>query len=139
MIQMQTVSSTPITNTNSILLPTFCPPLSLPPPPPPVSSLPPTPSSILSTPSLLVNGFHSTDSQSNIISNDSSQILTNESLPPPPPPAPSPSNGVTNKSKSRSKNSKTTNEKSPSNQSRHSSTNPLMKPYELPKISLPSI
>jgi homeobox protein cut-like len=145
---VQTVSTTPTTNTSSILLPTFCPPL------PPSSSS----SSLLSTPSLLsnstLNGFHSnnlltkdnsTDSQSNILTNDSSQILINENIQSLPAiSSSSPSNGITtttttnsNKSKSRSKNSKTTNEKS-SNQSRNSSTNPLMTPYELPKISLPS-
>ncbi len=147
---VQTVSTTtPITtttNTSSILLPTFCPPL-----PPPPSSMP---ASLLSTPSLLsnvtLNGFHSnnlltrdnsTDSQSNLLTNDSSQILTNDSMQLlPPTSSSSPSNGLTtnsNKSRSRSKNSKTSNDK-PSNQSRSSSANPLMAPYELPKITLPS-
>jgi homeobox protein cut-like len=145
---VQTVSTTTPTtiNTSSILLPTFCPPL-----PPPPSSMP---ASLLSTPSLLsnvtLNGFHSnnlltrdnsTDSQSNLLTNDSSQILTNDSMQSlPPTSSASPSNGITtnsNKSKSRSKSSKTTNDK-PSNQSRSSSTNPLMAPYELPKITLPS-
>ena len=137
---VQTVSTVPTTNSNSILLPTFCPPL------PPTSSTP----SLLTTPSLLSNGFHSnnilirdnsTDSQSNIISNDSLQLITNEQLPPSLPSA-SPSNGLTtnsNKSRSRSKSSKTNNDKpSSSNQSRHSSAHPLMTPYELPKITPPS-
>ncbi|CAF1583048.1 unnamed protein product, partial [Adineta steineri] len=145
---VQTVSTTPTTNTNSILLPTFCPPL---PPSAPLSSsssfssLPP---SILSTPSLLsnatLNGFHSNnllirdnsiDSQSN---NDSSQLLNNEIIQLPPTSSSSPSNGITtnsNKSKSRSKSSKTNSEKPTSTQSRQ---NPLIPPYVLPKIILPS-
>jgi homeobox protein cut-like len=148
---VQTVSTTPTTNTNSILLPTFCPPL------PPSSSSTITSSSLLTNPSLLssstLNGFHtnnlltrdnSTDSQSNILTNDSSQLLINDNIQslPPPTSSSSPSNGIittnSNKSKSRSKNSKTNNEKSSSNQSRNSSTNPLMTPYELPKIPIPS-
>lgn len=142
---VQTVSTTPATNTNSILLPTFCPPL-----PPSLA----TPSSGLPTSSLLsnatLNGFHSnnlltrdnsTDSQSN---NDSLHIATNEStslVPTPPASTPLPSNGISNnsnKSKSRSKNAKPNNDKPASNQSRQSSANPLMAPYELPKIVLPS-
>ncbi|CAF1460559.1 unnamed protein product [Adineta steineri] len=145
---VQTVSTTPTTNTNSILLPTFCPPL---PPSAPLSSsssfssLPP---SILSTPSLLsnatLNGFHSNnllirdnsiDSQSN---NDSSQLLNNEIIQLPPTSSSSPSNGITsnsNKSKSRSKSSKTNSEKPTSTQSRQ---NPLIPPYQLPKIILPN-
>ncbi len=144
---VQTVSTTPTTtttNTNSILLPTFCPPL-----PPSSSSI--TPTSLLSNSTL--NGFHtnnlltrdnSTDSQSNILSNDSSQILNNDNIQSlPPTSSSSPSNGIisitnSNKSKSRSKSSKTNNDKPSSNQSRSSSANPLMTPYELPKISLPS-
>jgi homeobox protein cut-like len=150
---VQTVSTTPTTtNTNSILLPTFCPPL--PPPPPPSSSSSSSsiiPTSLLSNSTL--NGFHtnnlltrdnSTDSQSNILSNDSLQILNNDNIQSlPPTSSSSPSNGIiptnSNKSKSRSKSSKTNNEKSSSsNQTRSSSANPLMTPYELPKISLPS-
>lgn len=137
---VQTVSTTATTaNTNPILLPTFCPPL------PPTS----LPSSLLTTPSLLSNGFHtnnlltrenSIDSQTNILLNDSTSIggtndtiQSNSSVT-------SPTNGLitnSNKSKSRSKNSKLSNDKS-TNQSRSSSTNPLMAPYELPKITLPS-
>ena len=137
-----TVSSVPTSSTTSILVPTFYPPL------------PPT-ASILSTPSLLsnttFNGFHSnnlltrdhsTESQSNLLSNDVPSIATNDTVTVPlSSSSPSPSNGLTSnatKSKSRSKASKTTNEKPPSNPSRHSSTNPLMPPYELPKITFPS-
>ncbi len=144
---VQTVSTTPATNPSSILLPTFCSPL----PPPSSSSTP----SLLTNPSLLsssaLNGFHSNnlltrensiDSQSNILSNDSAQLLINENVQPLPPPtsSSSPANGLTsnsNKSKSRSKSSKTNSEK-PSTPSRSSSANPLMAPYELPKITLPS-
>ena len=145
---VSTATTTPtanVTNTSSILLPTFCPtlPSNFPPP-----SLP---SSLLTTPSLLssvtANGFQSnslltrentTDQPTNILINDSIQSLlppssssTNSS---------SISNDITinsNRSKSRSKNSKTTNDKS-SSQSRSSSANPLKPPYDLPKISLPS-
>ena len=136
---VQTVSTTPATaNTNPILLPTFCPPL------PPTS----LPSSLLTTPSLLSNGFHtnnlltrdhSIDSQTNILLNDSISIGTNDTNQSNPS-ANSPTNSQTtnsNKSKSRSKNAKPSNDKS-TNQSR-SSTNPLIPPYELPKITLPSI
>ncbi|CAF0733169.1 unnamed protein product [Adineta ricciae] len=142
---VQTVSTTPTTNTNSILLPTFCPPL-----PPSLA----TSSSGLPTSSLLsnatLNGFHSnnlltrdnsTDSQSN---NDSLYIATNEStllVPTSTTSTPLPSNGISNnsnKSKSRSKSAKPNNDKPASNQSRQSSANPLMAPYELPKIVLPS-
>ena len=145
---VQTVSTTTpsTTNTSSILLPAFCPPL-----PPPPSSMP---ASLLSTPSLLssvtLNGFHSnslltrdnsTDSQSNLLTNDSSQILTNDSMQTlPPTSSASPSNGIptnSNKSKSRSKSSKSASDKPPT-QSRSSSANPLMAPYELPKITMPS-
>lgn len=166
---VQTVSTTPsTTNTSSILLPTFCPPL---PPPPPSSSsttaTTPT-SSLLSIPSLLsnstLNGFHtnnllsrdnSIDSQTNILSNDTSHLLINEnniqSLPPTS--STSPINGIltttstttttnSNRSKSRSKSSKTNNDRSSStsssNQSRVTLTKSLIPPYELPKITLPS-
>lgn len=140
-----TTPTTNATNSSSILLPTFCP--TLPSPFPPTS----LPSSLLTTPSLLssvtANSFqsnnllardNSTDSHTNILINDSVQSL----LPPPTSSNNSSStmsNGTntnSNKSKSRSKNSKTINDKS-SNQSRTSSANPLMPPYELPKISLP--
>ncbi|UJR26795.1 hypothetical protein I4U23_008108 [Adineta vaga] len=146
---VQTVTTAPTTNTSSILLPTFCPPL---------SSTLSTSSSVLTTPSLLsnstLNGFHSnnlltrdnsTDSQSN---NDSLHIATNENTPftstlstAAATVSSSPSNGITNnsnKSKSRSKSSKTNNDKSTPNPSRHSTANPLLAPYELPKITLPS-
>ena len=142
-----TTPTTNATNTSSILLPTFCP--TLPPPFPPTS----LPSSLLTTPSLLssvtANGFqsnslltrdHSTDSHTNILINDSVQSL----LPPPPSSSTNPSSSISNgastnsnRSKSRSKNSKTTNDK-PSNPSRTTSANPLMPPYELPKVSPPS-
>lgn len=145
---VQTVSTTTVAppSTNSILLPTYCASI----PSPTTSSL------LLSTPSLLssagLNGYHtnklltrdnSTDSQSNNLLNDSNSILNNETNPLP---SSSPLNGLTNnsnKAKSRSKSSKLNNDKplsssSSSNHSRHSSTDPLLKPYELPKISLPS-
>jgi homeobox protein cut-like len=148
LVQTVSTTTTPTTTPSSILLPTFCPPL----PPPLPSSIP---SSLLTTPSLLsnstLNGFHannllirdnSTDSQSNILSKDSSQIITNETIPSlPPPPLPtsssSPSNGIitnSNKSRSRSKSNKD----KPSNPSRSTPRNSLMAPYELPKITLPS-
>ncbi|CAF5143000.1 unnamed protein product, partial [Rotaria sp. Silwood1] len=78
----------------------------------------------------------------NILLNDSSQLLTNDTLQLPLSSS-SPSNGIisnSNKSKSRSKNSKINNDKSSSssNHLRHSSKNPLMPSYELPKISLPN-
>ncbi|CAF4798055.1 unnamed protein product, partial [Rotaria sp. Silwood1] len=80
----------------------------------------------------------------NILLNDSSQLLTNDTLQLPLSSS-SPSNGIisnSNKSKSRSKNSKINNDKSSSSSSsnhlRHSSKNPLMPSYELPKISLPN-
>ncbi|CAF3504480.1 unnamed protein product [Rotaria sordida] len=152
---VQTVTTTPTstsTTTNSILLPTFCPP--------PPSSTTITTTSSSSSSSLLsnttLNGYHSNklltrdnsiDSQSNILLNDTSQLLINETIQLPSSSS-SPSNGIitnSNKSKSRSKNSKINNDKSSipsssssSNHSRHSSTNPLMTPYELPKISLPN-
>ena len=140
-----TSTSTTTTTSNSILLQTFCPSM-----PPPLT----TPS-ILSTSSLLTNStlndFHLnkllirdnlTESQSSIKSDDSSQILANESTQLPRSSSPlSSSNEITknsNRSKSRTKSSKLNYYKSSSNYCRHSSNNSFMKPYELPKISLPS-
>ncbi|CAF3657842.1 unnamed protein product [Rotaria socialis] len=132
------VTTPPTTTTNSILMPTFCPPSIIP------------SSSILANSSSL-NGYHtnklltldnSTDSQSNILLNDSSQLLINETIQVPSS-SPSTSNGLgtnSNKSRSRSKTPKVNNDKPSvlSNHSRHSSANPLMTPYELPKIVLPT-
>ncbi|CAF2119180.1 unnamed protein product [Rotaria magnacalcarata] len=126
------------TTTNTILMPTFCPPSIIP------------PSSILANCSSL-NGYHtnklltldnSTDSQSNILLNDSSQLSINETIQVPSS-SPLTSNGLgtnSNKSRSRSKTPKVNNDKPSvsSNHSRHSSANPLMTPYELPKIVLPT-
>lgn len=142
---VQTVSTTPTSNTTSILVPNYFP------------SIPP-PSSILSTPSLLssvtMNGFHSNnlllrdhpmESQSNLLSNDVSQVSTNEGLAMPPsssPPTPSTaSTNSTTKAKSRAKSAKAANNTEKTSLLSHSrslSANPLMAPYELPKITLPS-
>ena len=140
---VQTVSTAPTTSASSILLPNFFPPA-------PPSSLP---ASLLSNSSLLTsatsNGFHASnllardhaiESQSNILFNESPQLAGNETAPVPSSLSPLSSNGLANtalKSKSRSKNSKANHDKVSSNQSRHSSANPLMTPYELPKIPLP--
>jgi hypothetical protein len=131
-------TATTVTTPNSILVPTFFPPL-------------PPSSSILSTTSLLsngtLNGFHSsnllvrdhsTESTCNLLSNEISQVLINDNVSILP--SSSPLNGMTNKSKSRAKSStKVNSDKSTvSNQSRHSTNNPQMTPYELPSITLPS-